>query len=126
MGRSELNVLLLHYTDLKSDLRGSIQRIAKFLEIKLSPELLGVVEHKASHAYMRARDTETPGRYTTRTGYPGKELKLLPTHIKSGKDDGGKDFFTPQMITDWGNAIQKYWGDLPELQVWAQNGGSYA
>lgn len=122
--RHEPNVLLLHFTDLKNDLRGTVKCIADFLEIMASAELLEMVAHKAGFEYMKRKDTEKPGCYTPRAGYPGKEIYEKP-HIKTGKADGAAEFFTADMNARWEEAVQKHWGDAPGLRAWADNGGSH-
>lgn len=57
-----LNVLAVHYADLKADLAGEVNRIADFLDIHPDPETLARVIHHCSFDYMRARGQKTvPG-----------------------------------------------------------------
>lgn len=59
--RSRPNVLFVHYNDLKSDLRGEMQRVADFLEIVVAPAVLGdLVEAAGFEAMSRDGDALMP------------------------------------------------------------------
>lgn len=55
--RARSNLLLVHYNDLKDDLAGEVRRIAAFLEIECSSDLLADITAAASFDAMR-RDGE--------------------------------------------------------------------
>ena len=48
------NVLMLHYTELKADLPGSIRRIAGFLEIPIDEERFATIVEHCTFDYMKA------------------------------------------------------------------------
>lgn len=47
------NVLLMHFDDLKRDLRGSVHRIAGFLDLESTEDGLDLVAERSSFAYMK-------------------------------------------------------------------------
>jgi len=121
--RNAPNVLLLHFTDVLSDKKGTIEKIAEFLGIELTEELAAVVLEKSSHEFMQ----QNSKKYVQYIGYPGKEIVRVKEgkHIRKGggKSDGAKDFFTPDMDAKWDAAVNKYWGHKPELIEWALKSG---
>jgi aryl sulfotransferase len=52
------NVLIVHYNDLKTDLRGEIQRIAEFLDIEVNGGRLDGVVERCTFEYMKAHAEE--------------------------------------------------------------------
>ena len=51
------NVRMIHFADLKADMEGEIRRIAEFLEIKVSDEVMKLVLKHCSFDYMKANAT---------------------------------------------------------------------
>jgi hypothetical protein len=51
--RHDDDVLMMSFEGMKQDLAGTIQRIAKFIDIKLDPELQAITEQHASLAFMQ-------------------------------------------------------------------------
>eukprot|EP00928_Gymnodinium_smaydae_P009805 TRINITY_DN13677_c0_g1_i1.p1 TRINITY_DN13677_c0_g1~~TRINITY_DN13677_c0_g1_i1.p1 ORF type:complete len:325 (-),score=60.20 TRINITY_DN13677_c0_g1_i1:195-1169(-) len=56
--RHDPNVLWICYEDLRSDFRGQIRRIAKFMDVPLSDELLQSVEELSSFKYMESKSKQ--------------------------------------------------------------------
>ena len=52
------NVLLLHFADLKRDLRGQIEKVAAFLDIAIDGPMLATILHHCSFDYMKAHAAE--------------------------------------------------------------------
>lgn len=57
------NVLLLHFCDLKADLRGSIRRIASFIDVDIDEEDLQKVADCCTFAYMKSHSDELLPEY---------------------------------------------------------------
>ena len=55
-------------------------------------------------------------------GCPGIDGAL----IRSGKNGGGKAFFTAEMRVLWDAAVETAFGGDPELKRWAAEGGKYS
>ncbi|SPH24728.1 Glycolipid sulfotransferase [Defluviimonas aquaemixtae] len=51
------NVRMVHFADLKADMEGEIGRIAEFLDIDVSPEVMERVKKHCSFEYMKANAT---------------------------------------------------------------------
>ena len=51
--RDDPNVLLLHYTDVRKDLKGHVSKIANFLDIKLSSSELTAVTQRCGIEHMK-------------------------------------------------------------------------
>lgn len=55
------NILLVHYSNLKRDPRGEIARVAAFLDIDVSDELLDKIVHQTSIEYMKEHNEKIMG-----------------------------------------------------------------
>jgi len=120
--RHEPNVLLLHYADLRLDLEGQVRRIAKFLDVALSDELLASTTDKASIQHMKAN-----GHKYVQHGGPNNDILILREgHINKGQLGGASDFFTAEMNATWEAACKKeFAGADPEMLKWAADGGQF-
>ena len=117
--RNEPNVHMVHFSNLKADLRGEVTRLADFLGIDASGYMDTVLE-KASFAYMK-RNWE---KYTMKAGPNGDmDVHYPDNHMRSGVSDGGGDFFTAAMNASWDEAFARELGHDPVLQDWFMNGG---
>jgi hypothetical protein len=118
------NVLLLHYRTLRQDPSNTIQQIAAFLEIELTPQLLAQVLHKSSLQYMTHPSRTI--KYTSLVGYPNDRFSIVEEygHIRPGGGnlDNGEGFFTEEMTRKWEAAIQKQFGHDPALVDFANSG----
>ena len=125
--RNEPNVLLVHFADLKTHPRASIERIASFLDISVSEELMNVTLLKSSFDYMKNRvDTEHPEVYGCKFGRPGEPSFVgVVDHINKGDSGGAQEFFTPEMDQRFDAAIEENLGEYPDLIQWLETGGSY-
>ena len=127
--RNEPNVLLVHFIDLKTRPRATIERIATFLEISVSDELMNVTVEKSCFDYMKERvDTEHPVEvYGFKFGRPGEPSFVgVVDHINKGDSGGAQELFTPEMEQKFDTAIKENLGEYPDLiQWWIEKGGSY-
>jgi len=124
--RNEPNVLLLHFADLKTDLKSSVQKIARFLEIELSTDTLQAVIEKASFKYMKEHHTKKVELCVS--GYPGeKRICAVESggHINKGELGHAEEFFTPDMNEKWDTMVEQYFGGQPGLAEWTQKGGPF-
>jgi len=125
--RNEPNVLLVHFSDLKQNLPAEIQRIADFLEIPVSEELMNTTLRKSSFEYMKGRvDNEHDEVYGCKFGRPGQEnFVSVVDHIHKGESGGASEFFTREMELKFERAIEENLGDYPDLIEWIESGGPY-
>jgi len=125
--REEPNVLLVHFSDLKRNPQDAIQRIATFLDIPVSEEVMNITLHKSSIEYMKGRvDTEHAEVYGCKFGRPGgPRVAGVANHIDKGESDGAAEFFTLDMETKLNHAIEENLGEHPDLIQWLKTGGTY-
>lgn len=74
--RKETNVLLQHFSDLKADPAGCNRRLAKFLEVECSEELLSKVTELTSFSWMKKNESKFSGK--TRLGFEKADGTLIP------------------------------------------------
>ena len=122
--RHEPNVLLIHYSDMKRNLRREVERIAEFLGIDVTdPVFLQSVLEKSSFDYMKKHGHKFDS-------YFGRNRNILlmaeGTHINKGKTGGTDEFFTDSMDEMWERAVKTHFADVhPKMVEWASHGGEY-
>jgi aryl sulfotransferase len=117
------NVHLVHFSDLKRDRRGEIKRIADFLEIDASDELIDTVTRKSSQKYMTSPENEE--KYLVWIGQNKEDnLVAVGDHVRKGggKNDRGKGYFSAEEEAQWEAQVQKQFGHDAELVEWSRNG----
>jgi len=119
--RAEPNVLLLHFHDLKKDLRGEVQRVISFLGESRTDEELELVLHKAGFAYMKANAL----KFVIMTG-PNRDIPVTEKLVNKGQMGGAGTAFTPAMNKTLESALAQHVGDLPDLMHWWEHGGEYS
>ncbi len=113
-GRARSNLLLVHYNDLKADLRGEMGRIADFLDIEVADELWPELVDAATFETMK-RDGAAL--------LPGMEFGFeggTETFLNKGTNDRWQS-----VLTDADNALyfQRLEEELsPGLRAWLENG----
>lgn len=90
--RSDPNVLHLRYEDMVSDLEGSIRRVARFLDIAIPEERMGVILEKCSFAYMKKHDA----RFDVRLAFFDSRHPR-PTFIRKGGVGDGRTVLQPEV-----------------------------
>jgi len=74
--RHQRNVLVLTFAEMKDDLAWAVQRIAAFMDVKLTPDEFDRVCHLSSFEYMRSIDHKFgPGRTTPFTTGRGRMMR---------------------------------------------------
>lgn len=97
------NILLLHYNNLKKDVRKEIRRIAEFVGVTLSDWELELVVAHTSIDHMRAR----PSIYDSR-------------NINTASGERWKDVLTPEHHAEWNATMEAHWP--PALIHWSLTG----
>ncbi len=113
--RERADVLLLSYEEMKRDLPGTIRRVADFIGIQLDNELLHIVTHQSSFAFMlahkdkfddklmRERSEKVAGLPTgsdsakVRKGEVGEHRQELSAEIIAGLDAIWQREITPRL-----------------------------
>ena len=86
--RDKPNVLVCSFKDMRRDLEGSVRRVASFLGVDASPEMIGKVAELSSFGYMKTIDD----KFST-----GKFLSLgAPAEMmRKGSEGGASELITP-------------------------------
>ncbi|MCP4443130.1 MAG: sulfotransferase domain-containing protein [Aureispira sp.] len=95
--RTRPNVLFITFEEMKDDLEGNIQKIAKFMEVELTEDELKKVHHLSSYKHMKSIDYKfAPGRIfplgqksseLIRTGKKNSSGELLSKEQQNRIDD---------------------------------------
>ena len=75
--REDPNVLLLHYTDARKDLKGTVRKVSKFLDVDLTEDELDTVTQRCSFEHMKKLD---------------RFLYTMPLNKDAGVWDSDKDY----------------------------------
>jgi len=128
--RNDPNVLLLHYADVRKDLKGHVSKVAKFLEVDLSEDELDVVTQRCSIEHMRSVKGNRWGYVMPLNQDKGlwdvndkiiKDGEL----VKTGLVGKGRAKFHPKVVEQWEKAEEDEFGHNPAMLNWARNGGGF-
>ena len=110
------NVLLIHYQDLLTDLRGEAKRIAEFLEVEPKDELLSAVAERCTFDAMK-REAMMPESHdrASRMFEGGSER-----FFNKGKSGRWKDVFTAEELALYALAVKR--NLTPESARWLELG----
>ena len=125
--RHEPNVLLVNFVDLKTDHRGQVERIARFLDIPdVTPDLIDATVEKSTFAHMKRREKEVPGIYSDLHGRPGRP-KFFTTeqHLGKGKSLESGEYYTPEMMLKYEKTVGEMLGPFADLVDYLGKGGVY-
>jgi hypothetical protein len=122
--RKDPDVLLMAYEHMKDDLRGTIRKVATFMEIPLDDELLAITEEHASLQFMqehkdrfddklmRERSVAVAGvpadseSSKVRTGQVGESRQRLGVDVSAALDALWRERITPELgFVDYGSMI---------------------
>ena len=108
--------MLIHFDDMKSDLAGSIRRIASFLDISASEELLATVTAHSTFDYMKANaEKMTPDGGTSWKGGAA-------TFMNKGTNGRWRDMLGADEIAAYEAKALSELG--PECAAWLAKDGS--
>lgn len=123
--RNESNVLLLHYSDVKKDLRGSVAKIADFVGVKMTSQELNNVSNRCSIEHMRSPHLQ--GRYQVQLVVNkmngGNNVVVKPgSTVRSGKIGEGRQSFAKEDIAMFEKYEQEEFGHIDGLLDWTRFG----
>lgn len=128
--KNDPNVLLLHYADVRKDLKGHVKKIAKFLEVDLNQKELNVVTERCSIEHMK----KLPDKFGYKMplsrdkGIWDAENDIIIESgglVNKGEVGKGGAKFHPAVVEQWKKAEEDQFGHDAELLNWARNGGKY-
>ena len=109
------NVMLIHFSDMKSDLPGSICRIADFLGIPVDQEVMPAIVEHCTFDYMKAYAEHMAPRGG------GMWSGGAKTFINKGTNGRWRDTLTAKEIADYDSKALAELG--PDCAKWLANGG---
>lgn len=108
------NILLVHFSDLLNNLEGEIQRIADFLDIKVSSEILSGIAHTVTFENAKQRAEQLlPNAHQTWIG--GAQ-----TFINKGTNGRWRSVLTDEDLKLYADAAAREL--TPDCQIWLENG----
>lgn len=128
--KDEPNVLLLHYADAKKDLKGTVQQLAKFLDVNLTEDQVKTVTERCGIDYMRRRDhlflyslpLNQDSFWNITTGRAVKPGSMVRT-----VNDEKSDAFTQEQRETWAKAEEEQFGSIDANMLrWARDGGPFS
>jgi Sulfotransferase domain len=112
--RHRPNVLVVSFASMKHDLDATVRRVAEFLEIRVSDEVIREVCRKSSFDYMKSIDE----RFATYRGAPWRGKTFM---LRTGKQGGSSDLLTPEhrreMDAVFIDELQRLGSDLPYDEI---------
>eukprot|EP00931_Biecheleriopsis_adriatica_P047019 TRINITY_DN27076_c0_g3_i1.p1 TRINITY_DN27076_c0_g3~~TRINITY_DN27076_c0_g3_i1.p1 ORF type:complete len:391 (+),score=69.16 TRINITY_DN27076_c0_g3_i1:82-1254(+) len=121
--RHDPNVLMLHYNDLKKDIKGCLKKIAMFVGVNVPEHAWPLIEEKVSLKWMK--EHENIFKYYIETAqYTGNIMKDDEgSMIRKGEIGDGRNKLTPEQEKKWDELNQRFFGDHPGLAEWISTGG---
>lgn len=105
--RSNPDVLLLCYEDMKEDLPGTVRRIAAFMDIDVDASLLEIVVHQSSRAFMLEHARQFDASPLRRRA---ERLGLLPYDVDAMKvTPGARDASRHRLPDDLERELAEIW-----------------
>eukprot|EP00933_Yihiella_yeosuensis_P082772 TRINITY_DN9675_c0_g5_i1.p1 TRINITY_DN9675_c0_g5~~TRINITY_DN9675_c0_g5_i1.p1 ORF type:complete len:398 (-),score=65.95 TRINITY_DN9675_c0_g5_i1:1189-2382(-) len=121
--RNDPNVLFLHFSDLKKDIKKELRKIAAFVGVKVPESAWPLIEEKTSFKWMQDNE-EIFKYYIESEHYTGTIMNSEKgSMIRKGTVGDGKDKLTPEQEKKWQELNDQYFGDKPGLAEWALTGG---
>lgn len=127
--RNDPNVILMHYSDVRKDLKGYVAKIAKFLEVDLNKEELKTVTERCSIQHMKKVNkfnykmplSQDKGKWDVNNDH----ILSSGSIIKKGEIGTGASIFSDKVAALWKKAEEDEFGHDPALLKWAREGGKF-
>ena len=119
--RHDPNVLFLHYSDAKKDLRGTVSKLARFFEVDLSNDELDAATEMCSFNYMKKRADMFSYELPLNPAFSRSVLSRGAV-IRKGVNGDGKVAYGEEQQQRWRKAEEELLPD-PVLRNWAREGG---
>lgn len=126
--RNEPNVIMMHYSDLRKDLKGSIKKIAKFLEVDLNGSQLKKVTERCSIDHMKKVNRflyKMPLNQDKGHWDPDDSIITPGGMINKGGVGTGGSIFSDKVVAQWKKAEEDQFGHNPAMLKWAREGGQF-
>ncbi|KAL7482466.1 hypothetical protein ACHAW6_008139 [Cyclotella cf. meneghiniana] len=124
--RNDPNVLLLHYADVRKDLKGSVEKIANFVNVQLTSDELAVVTERCGIEHMKKVNRFNylmPLNKDKGLWDPNKDTIVKDNElVNKGLIGTGKALFNDQIVKRWMKVEEEEFGHDPELLRWLREG----
>ena len=104
------NVLILHFNDLKRDLKGNIVKISKFLGYNYDEELINTVYHKSTFEYMKNNSQKCVPFAFKNSG----------KFINKGSNKRWKNTLNQDDLEDYNDLMDSFFNQ--NISKWVENG----
>ena len=112
--RHRPNVLVVSFASMKHDLDATVRRVAEFLEMRVSDEVIREVCRKSSFDYMKSIDE----RFATYRGAPWRGKTFM---LRTGKQGGASALLAPEhqreMDAVFIDELRRLGSDLPYSEI---------
>lgn len=106
------NVLILHFNDLKQDLKGIIRKVSSYLGYNYKDEVIDKIYTKCTFEYMKQNSTQcVPVAFKNRKGF-----------INKGTNKRWESTLNEDDFEEYNNLIQEFFND--DVIQWIENGGN--
>mmetsp|Transcript_21777 Transcript_21777/g.33090 ORF Transcript_21777/g.33090 Transcript_21777/m.33090 type:complete len:125 (+) Transcript_21777:303-677(+) len=121
---------MLHYSDIRRDLKGGVKKIAEFLEVDLNPTQLEVITERCGIEHMRKvnkflhrmpLNTDGKGLWDAEKDHFIKNGSF----VKKGGIGTGGLILSDKVVAQWKKAEEDEFGHNPALLKWAREGGDF-
>ena len=120
--RNDPNVLLMHYADVRKDLKGHVSKLAKFLDVELTESELETVTERCGIDHMKEKADQL--RYLMPLNTDGGHWDVWKDHIvtkggmtRHGRVNTGGKIFSDKVVEMWTKAEEDMLGHLdPPVQ----------
>mmetsp|Transcript_34905 Transcript_34905/g.56962 ORF Transcript_34905/g.56962 Transcript_34905/m.56962 type:complete len:376 (-) Transcript_34905:248-1375(-) len=127
--RNDPNVLLLHYTDARKDLKGHVAKIAKFLEVDLTKVELETVTERCSLEHMKKVNRfryKMPLNQDKGMWDVDKSCLIVSGALtNTGGVGTGAAKFSDKVVALWKKAEEDEFGHNPAMLKWVREGGEF-
>lgn len=127
--RNDPNVILMHYSNVRKDLRGHVVKIAKFLEVDLTEAELDIVTERCGIQHMKKANKfkyMMPLNNDVGLWDPDiDQIIVTGSMTKTGGVGTGGSIFSDKVIAQWKKAEEDEFGNDPALLKWAREGGEF-
>lgn len=112
--RDKPNVLIVSFASMKRDLEGTVRRVASFLDIHVSEEVIRKVCEKSSFEYMKKIDR----KFGTFQTIPWRKVGTM---VRKGRQRGGAELLSPaqqkEMDAHMIAELRRLGSDLPYKEI---------
>lgn len=127
--RHDPNVILLHYSNVRKDLKKNVAKIAKFLEVDLTNKELDVVSRRCSFEHMKERTVLfkyiLPLNRDKFWDVEKDHLMAVGSMTREARLGTGGSLFSKKVVAQWNKAEEDEFGHDPAMLKWAREGGEF-